>query len=104
MSSLKQQLVAAISECFFDLAFISFNICDIAVGMARAAKEIAELAIGNADIGCVHIPVYLPGYFTMRYLDLTERISCVHQFGSAGILEKVNTFFLAEEIEIERTA
>ena len=34
--------------------------------MAGYAVKIAKLAVGNTDIGRIHIAVDLPGYFTMN--------------------------------------
>jgi len=50
--------------------------------VAGATEKVAELAVGDANIGGINIPVYLPGYFAMRYLDLAQLIGCVHQIGS----------------------
>src|SRR4051812_9336842 len=75
VTTLQQQLVAAIFECFPDLTAVGIHIGNVCIRMARNAVEIAELAISHTYIGRVYVTVYLPGYFTMRHLLLAECIS-----------------------------
>ncbi len=66
VSTLQQELVAAPAKGFFDLPFVSVEIGYIGIGVAGYTIEIAELTVGDADIGRIGIEIDLPG-------DLAER-------------------------------
>ena len=78
MAALQQQLLASVSESFFNLPFIRFDISNISIFVSRNAVKVAKLAIGDANIGGVHISINYPCYFSVRNLDLPQLISNGH--------------------------
>ena len=101
MSPLQEQLVATPGNGLLDLNPIGIHVCDIGFRVTRYAVEVAEFAVGNADIGGVDIAVDLPGYFSMGHLDLPHFIRHMHQFGEGGFLEKKKTLFRAQVFKIQ---
>jgi hypothetical protein len=101
MAALEQQLVAPILEGFFDLPSVGRHVRDIGFGVARDAIKVAEFAIGDTDIGGVHIPVYLPGHAAMGHLLLPQLIANEHQVCQGGVMVEVHTFFHAQETKFK---
>jgi hypothetical protein len=102
MASLEQQLVAAPAEGFLNFPLVGIDIRYISIGVARDAIEVAEFAVGDADIGGIDIPVDLPGYFSMRDLVFTQLVGYLHQFGQGRMSEEKNPFFFIEKFFIKR--
>jgi hypothetical protein len=63
--------------------------------------EIAEFAIGDADIRSVHIPVDLPGDTTVRYLFLTQFITHIHQVRQRRVMVQKHTFLYGKKLKIQ---
>jgi len=63
------------------------------------AEKITELAISDTDVGSIHIPVYLPGHFTMRDLFFPQFISNEHKICQRGMMVKKHSFFHGEKTE-----
>jgi len=71
----------------FNFLPISVYIGDIGFRMSGNAVEITKLAIGDTNIGGVHITVNLPGHFTMWNLNFSEFVGHIHQISQRRLLE-----------------
>ena len=100
MPALQKKLVATETKSFFDFLPVRFNIGDVGFSMSGYTVEITELAIRYADIGCVYIPVYLPGYFSVWHLCFAKLISNKHQLCQWSMMIKKNTFFNRKKIKL----
>ena len=59
-AALQEQLVASQAQGLLDLGVVGFGGGEVGGAVVGAAVEVAELAARNADIGDVHVAVYLP--------------------------------------------
>jgi hypothetical protein len=69
--------------------------------MSRDPVEITELAIGYTNISGIHIPVDLPGNFTMRHLLTAQFICDHHQIGEWCFFKEAYAFFNAKKTKVE---
>src|ERR1017187_3363077 len=92
MPALQQQLLSPIPESFLNLYLVSFNIGDVSVLMSRNPVEIAKLAIGNANIGCIQVSVDNPGNLIIRLALFSELIPHKHQLRCSGRIKKKYPF------------
>ena len=76
--SLQQQLVAAVLNGFFNFLAVRGHVGNVRLRVAGNAVEIAKLAISNAHVGRIHIPVDLPGHFSVRHFFLAQLVGYVH--------------------------
>jgi hypothetical protein len=67
--------------------------------MPRPTVKIAELAVRNAYVGRVRVPVYNPGHYVPRNMVLPESVTYIYQIGSRCLLEQEHAFFGTQEIE-----
>ncbi len=79
VAALEEELVAAEQEQFVNFFFVFLDGGGVRLGMAGAAIEVAELAIGDAHIGGVGIAVYDPGDDIVGHMMLPEAVADVHQ-------------------------
>jgi hypothetical protein len=103
VSSLQQQLFSAQTKGLLDFYTVFFDRGDVGFFVARSAVKIAELAVGNANVGRIRIAVNDPGDDIARHMVLADGISDVHQFRGRGIFEKKNTFFRRKPFQAEGT-
>jgi hypothetical protein len=69
--------------------------------MSGDPVEITELAIGDANIGSVHVAVDLPTHFSMGHLFFPEFVSHVHQAGQWGFLEQEQSLFCCQKLKVQ---
>ena len=53
MTTLKEQLIASKAKHLFNFFLVLIYCCDVSIRSARLAKEVAELTIGNTNVGGV---------------------------------------------------
>ena len=59
------------AEKLIDLLLVLLNSSDVGFFVARPAVEVAEFAIGNANVGGIGVPVDDPGDNVTRDMELT---------------------------------
>src|ERR1700722_11457088 len=101
VTALQQQLVAAPAKGLFYFLFVSIEIGDIGIGMARDAIEVTEFTIGDTDIGGIDIAINLPGHLAVRYLHLPQFVGHLHEFGQRGMREKKYSFFYVQKLSFQ---
>jgi hypothetical protein len=69
--------------------------------MTGYSVKVAELTIGDANIGCVYVPVYLPRHFSMRHLLFAKFIGYIHQVGKWCVFKKKHAFFYRKKLELK---
>ena len=87
VAALQEQLIAAPLQGFPDLFPVGIHGGDISFCVSGDPVEITELAVGDAHIGGVDVPVDLPTHFSMGHLLFPEFICYVHEIGQGGFLE-----------------
>lgn len=98
MAALQQKLIAAEAEQLVNFFFVFLNGGCVGLLVPRPAVEVAELAIGDADVGGVGVAVYDPGHYVSGYMLLPQLVGGVHQLGGGAIFEEEEALFGAEEI------
>jgi hypothetical protein len=63
--------------------------------------EVAKLAVGDAHVGGIGIPVDDPGDGIARYVVLPDGVAHVHKLGGGGIFKQKNTFFRCQPFEAQ---
>ncbi len=93
VAALQKELFATIAEGLLYLPFVGLDAGDIALGMPGHTEEVAELAVGNAHVGGVHIAVYDPGHFAIVALGLAQLIAYEHEVGKRSVFKEELPFF-----------
>lgn len=101
MSTLQQELLPAIAEGFFDLFFVLIDGGDVSIGMSGDPVEVAKLAIRNADIRGIDIPVDDPGNLVIGMQLFPDLVGNILQLRRGSMEEQVLPFFRGEEFEAE---
>ena len=98
MAPLQKELLATEGKSFLDFLFVLLDARDVGFVVPRAAVEVAELTVGDADVGRIGIAIDDPGDGVTRYVVLAQFIADVHQFTGMGIFKQKNTLFGTEKI------
>ena len=101
VAALQQELLSSQCKSLFDLLAVLLQGGYVALFMAGPAKEVAELAVGDANIGGIGIAVNDPGDHISRHMVLPEAIANKHELCRGGILEEENAFFCREVFQVE---
>jgi hypothetical protein len=91
---LKQQLLAPVAKGLDHLWAEALNGVDVGFCMSRYPVEVAELAIGHAHVGGVHVSVYDPRNLSIGFALAAHGIGSGGQFSGGGMVKQLNALFL----------
>ena len=101
VAALQQQLFTPVGKGLLDFHLVLLDAGDVALLVPRPAEEVAEFAVGDADVGGVGVAVNDPSDYATGHMVLAQAVAHVHQFGGGRIFQQKNTFLGAEVVEAE---
>ncbi len=101
VATLQEELLAPVGEGFLDLLLILLDAGDVGLFVPGPAVEVAELAVGDTDVGGIAVAVDDPGDRLLRHRLEAELVGDVHQFGGGGVFEQPDAFFGGEPVAVE---
>ena len=101
MSALQQQLFTAITDGLFYLDTVGLLVGDIGFRMTGHPIEVAELTVGDADVGGVQVSVDDPGDLVVRLFHHPQAVTNLHQFRKRCVFKEKHPFFHGQPFQSE---